>query len=93
MVRYVSSVVLLYLAVILCVVGYIFNIIFVLLDKHAEKPLRLPAVEESEPMSIKDVKSFPKTFIIVAALCTLFYAAVMPFTANATYVNVYFILL
>lgn len=63
-----------------------FNVLYVILDKHAEKPLRLPGTEESEPIKLKDVKKFPKTYIIVAILCTLFYAAVMPFTANATYV-------
>jgi MFS family permease len=70
-------------AVILCLVSFIANIIYLGLDRKGEMALKLKTAESEEKIVFKDIKKLKPTFWYVTFLCLTFYSAVFPFTALA----------
>ena len=69
----------------LCFVSFLFTLIYMALDKKAERPLGLPrpGEEGSEEFKLSHVKKFPKAFFLVLIMCAFFYSSVLPLMAIA----------
>jgi len=62
-----------------CLISLLGNLIYILLDRRAERILRLKD-ESSDKIVLKDIKEFKPTFWYVTFLCVTFYSAIFPFT-------------
>ncbi len=74
----------LWAAVLFCVVSFVAVIVYVIMDKKAEKTLVLEDEESDEKIKFSDIKNFSPAFWYVAILCVTFYSSIFPFTALST---------
>jgi MFS family permease len=73
----------LWAAVLLCVVSLACNLVFIVMDRHADKVLAMKE-GESDKIVLADIKQFPPSYWYVTLLCLTFYSAIFPFTALST---------
>lgn len=71
-------------AMLFVLISLIANIVYVIMDKHGERQLKLTESETEEKIVFKDIKNFKPAFWYISMLCVLFYSAVFPFTALST---------
>ncbi|KAL0105712.1 hypothetical protein PUN28_015880 [Cardiocondyla obscurior] len=71
----------LFLAAITCVMSIICACVLAFMDKRAERLLRRGEGQESQVVSLTDVKDFKPIFWLVAVICIAYYVAIFPFIA------------
>lgn len=71
----------LFLATLTCVGSMICTCILGFMDKRAERLLRRGEGQETEVVSLTDVKDFKLIFWLVAFICIAYYVAIFPFIA------------
>ena len=74
----------LWVAAGLCVLSWITNWIYTLMDRHAEPILRLPEAGSGDKITWSDIGKFRATYWYAVMICVTFYSAIFPFTALAT---------
>jgi MFS family permease len=74
----------LWIAAALCLASLLCNWIYVLLDRHAEPILHLPAGGAGDKIAWADVKRFRPSYWYAVMICLCFYSAIFPFTALST---------
>jgi len=67
-----------------CVLSFIGNLVYVVLDKRGERALGLRDEGAGDRIVFKDIKEFRPTFWYVTFLCFTFYAAIFPFQSLST---------
>jgi MFS family permease len=70
-------------AVLCCVISLLSNLVYIIMDRHGERVLKL---RDGSPDKIvfKDIKEFRPSYWYVVLLCLTFYSAIFPFTALST---------
>lgn len=71
-------------AVLFCAVSLCANGIYILMDRHGEKIMKLKEQESGEKIVFGNIREFKSSFWFVTFLCVTFYSAIFPFTALAT---------
>lgn len=71
-------------AMLFVLISLLANIVYIIMDKHGERELKLAESETEEKIVFKDIKNFKPAFWYISMLCVLFYSAVFPFTALST---------
>jgi len=71
-------------AALLCLISLMANVVFIIMDKNAEKALELADESEEDKIVLRDIKFFKNRFWYVTLLCVAFYSAIFPFTALST---------
>ena len=71
-------------AVLFCAVSLLANVVYILMDRHGEKAVKLEVGESEEKIVFSDIKHFKSSFWYVTFLCLTFYSAIFPFTALST---------
>ena len=66
-----------------CGISLLGNLIYIVMDRRAERLLRLKD-SGSDKIVFKDIKEFKPTFWYVTFLCVTFYSAIFPFTNLST---------
>ncbi len=74
----------LWAALFFCIISFLAAIVYMIMDKKAEKALFLQDEESSEKIVFSDIKNFNRSFWFVAILCVTFYSSIFPFTALST---------
>ncbi len=74
----------LWVAAALCVLSWITNWIYTLMDRHAEPILHLPAAGSGDKITWGDIGKFRPSYWYAVMICVTFYSAIFPFTALAT---------
>jgi MFS family permease len=74
----------LWVAAGLCLASLVCNWVYVLMDRHAEPILRLPAAGSGDKIAWSDVKRLPASYWYAVMICVSFYSAIFPFTALST---------
>jgi MFS family permease len=74
----------LWIAAALCVVSWITNWIFTLMDRHAEPVLQLSEAGSGDKIAWGDIGKFRASYWYAVMICVTFYSAIFPFTALAT---------
>jgi MFS family permease len=74
----------LWAAVLLCLVSLACNVVFVVMDRHAEKVLAAGDGGESDRIVLADIRQFSLSYWYVTLICLAFYSAIFPFTALST---------
>ena len=74
----------LWAAVLLCVLSFLANLVYILLDRRGEKVLGLHEEGGGGTIILSDVKKFTGSYWYVTLLCVTFYSAIFPFTALST---------
>lgn len=60
------------------------NLLYVVMDKKAEKILELGEEGAGDKIVFHDIKKLPMAFWYISLLCVTFYSAIFPFTAHST---------
>ncbi|MBN1222304.1 MAG: MFS transporter [Candidatus Aminicenantes bacterium] len=68
----------------LSLLALLFLLLYIFLEKQAEKTLGPYERSPDNKITIKKITKFPYSFWLIALLCMLFYSAVFPFTALST---------
>lgn len=71
-------------AMFFVLISLLANIIYVIMDRYAEKTVNLHDEGADEKIVFKNIKNFKTSFWYIALLCVLFYSAIFPFTALST---------
>jgi MFS family permease len=71
-------------SLIFCAVSLAANVVYVFMDLHGERILKLKEKENGDKIVFKDIKKFKSNFWFVTMLCVTFYSAIFPFTALST---------
>ncbi len=74
----------LWVAAGLCAASMLANVIYVMMDRHAEGVLRLTEGQAGDRIVLGEIKKLGAPFWMVTALCFTFYSAIFPFTALST---------
>jgi MFS family permease len=74
----------LWVAAGLCGVSVLANLIYVIMDRHAERALKLTEGQAGDRIVLGEIKKLGAPFWMVTALCFTFYSAIFPFTALST---------
>ncbi len=74
----------LWAAVILCLVSLAANLVYIFMDIHGDKMLKLEAAGSGDKIVLSDIKKFGASFWFVTLLCVTFYSAIFPYTAFST---------
>jgi len=74
----------LFVAVIACAISLLGNLVYIIMDRKAERPLNLRDESAGEKIVLADIKAFKPSFWYVTFLCLTFYAAIFPFTNLST---------
>jgi MFS family permease len=74
----------LWVAAGLCGASMLANLVYVLMDRHAERVLRLTEEQAGDRIVLGEIKKLGAPFWMVTALCFTFYSAIFPFTALST---------
>jgi len=69
------------IAVAACVISLISNIIYIAMDRRAERILTLKDEGTEEKIVFSDIKKFKPSYWYVTLLCVTFYSAIFPFTS------------
>ena len=67
-----------------CLFSVLCNLIYVAMDRHGEKVLKLSKPDAGDKIVFSDIGKFNSSFWFVTLLCVTFYSAIFPFTALAT---------
>jgi MFS family permease len=67
-----------------CLFSLLCNLVYMAMDYHGEKVLKLPKPDAGDKIVFSDIKKFSSSFWFVVLLCVTFYSAIFPFTALAT---------
>ncbi len=71
-------------AVAACLLSLLGNLIYIFMDRRAERILELEDGGGGDKIVFKDIKEFKPTFWYVTFLCVTFYSAIFPFTSLST---------
>lgn len=71
-------------AVAACLLSLLGNLIYIFMDRRAERILELKDGGGGDKIVFKDIKEFKPTFWYVTFLCVTFYSAIFPFTSLST---------
>ena len=71
-------------AMLFVLLSLLANIVYVIMDRRAEKAVKLSDEGVEEKIVFKDIKLFKSSYWFIAMLCVLFYSAIFPFTALST---------
>jgi len=71
-------------AVLFCLISLLANIVYIFMDRHGERALKLKDEGAEEKIVLRDIKHFKGSFWFVTMLCVTFYSAIFPFTALST---------
>ncbi len=71
-------------AALFCLVSLAANVVYIIMDKKAEKALNLADESGEDKIVLSDIKFFNNCFWYVTLLCLAFYSAIFPFTALST---------
>ncbi len=71
-------------AALFCLVSLAANVVYIIMDKKAEKALNLADESGEDKIVLSDIKFFKSRFWYVTLLCLAFYSAIFPFTALST---------
>jgi MFS family permease len=74
----------LWVAAAFCGLSVLANVVYVLLDRHAERTLALEEQETGGRIVLGEVKRLGPSFWLVTILCVTFYSAIFPFTSLST---------
>ncbi len=74
----------LFIAMGLCVLSFLANLLYVGMDKHAEPVLGLKEEGAGDKIDWSQIWKFPSSYWFVTILCVTFYSAIFPFTALST---------
>jgi MFS family permease len=74
----------LWAAVVFCVLSLLANLLYVGMDIHGEKALKLQEEGGGDKIVFSDIKKFRSSYWYVTLLCLTFYSAIFPFTALST---------
>jgi MFS family permease len=74
----------LFVAVAACLISLLGNLIYVAMDRRAERILALKDEGGGDKIVLRDIKEFKPSFWYVTFLCLTFYAAIFPFTNLST---------
>jgi MFS family permease len=74
----------LWAAVLLCILSFLANLVYILLDRRGEGVLGLHEEGGGGTIVLADVKKFTGSYWYVTLLCVTFYSAIFPFTALST---------
>jgi len=74
----------LFVAVAACAISLLGNLVYIVMDRKAERPLNLRDESAGEKIVLSDIKAFKPSFWYVTFLCLTFYAAIFPFTNLST---------
>jgi len=74
----------LFAAVLFCLISLCANIVYVFMDRHGERILKLKNESKEEKIVLTDIKFLRSSFWFVTMLCLTFYSAIFPFTALST---------
>jgi MFS family permease len=67
-----------------CLFSVLCNLVFIAMDRHGEKVLKLSKPDAGDKIVLSDIGKFNSSFWFVTLLCVTFYSAIFPFTALAT---------
>lgn len=67
-----------------CALSFLGNLFYIVMDRRAEKALRLRDESAGDKIVFKDIREFKPTFWFVTFLCFTFYAAIFPFQSLST---------
>lgn len=67
-----------------CLLSLLGNLIYIFMDRRAERILELKDGGGGDKIVFKDIKEFKPTFWYVTFLCVTFYSAIFPFTSLST---------
>jgi MFS family permease len=67
-----------------CLFSLLCNLVYIALDQHGEKVLKLPRPDAGDKIVFSDIRKFSSSYWFVVLLCVTFYSAIFPFTALAT---------
>lgn len=70
-------------AALICFISLLANLVYISMDRRAERILKLRDGESEDKIVIKDIKYFKPSFWFVTAMCVTFYSAVFPFQTLA----------
>ncbi len=74
----------LWVAAALCAVSLAANWIYTLMDRHAERELKLAKPGAGDQIRWKDIGKFGASYWFAVGICVTFYSAIFPFTALST---------
>lgn len=74
----------LFVAAMACIISFVANIVYILLDRRGERVLALRDESSEEKIVFKDIKVFKASYWYVTMLCMTFYSAIFPFTDLST---------
>jgi len=74
----------LWAAVIFCIISFLCNLVYIIMDRRAERSIDLREEGVEEKIVLSDVKKLRPSFWFVTILCVTFYSAIFPFTAFST---------
>jgi len=74
----------LWIAAALCVLSWVANWIYTLMDRHAEPILDLPRAGAGDQITWSDIGKFRASYWYAVMICVTFYSAIFPFTALST---------
>lgn len=74
----------LFVAVIACLISLVGNLVYIVMDRRAERILQLRDESGGDKIVLKDIQEFKPSFWYVTFLCLTFYAAIFPFTNLST---------
>ncbi|MBN1938176.1 MAG: MFS transporter [Candidatus Aminicenantes bacterium] len=74
----------LFVAVAACAVSLLGNLVYIVMDRKAQRPLNLRDESSGEKIVLSEIKAFKPSFWYVTFLCLTFYAAIFPFTNLST---------
>jgi MFS family permease len=74
----------LWAAVLFCIVSLLGNVVYMILDRRAERIMSLKEEGGGDKIVLADVKKFKGSYWFVTLLCVTFYSAIFPFTALST---------
>ena len=67
-----------------CLISLLGNLVYIFMDRRAERILKLKDEGGGDKIVFKDIREFKPTFWYVTFLCLTFYAAIFPFTNLST---------
>lgn len=66
-----------------CVLSFVANIFYVMLERLAHDKVKLAEAPAGDKVVASDIKKFNSSFWFIALLCVTFYSAIFPFTSLA----------
>ena len=74
----------LWVAAGLCVLSLVSNVVYVFLERRAQRRVKLSVGQAGDKIVLSDIKRFGPSFWFITALCVTFYSTIFPFMAFST---------